>query len=135
MQKRFWIMMMLTLLLAACVGTNTGSSEVAEGFAELPAGNAENGATLFARSAEGAPPCGSCHVIEGDPINGPALAGYGETAATRVEGQTAEQYTYTSIVKPAAHIVSGYANIMYPLYGDRYSPQQIADLIAYLLTL
>ena len=56
-------------------------------------------------------------------------------AATRVSGQSAEQYLYWSIVRPGQHLVAGYSNLMYAEYEDSLEAADIADLIAYLLTL
>jgi hypothetical protein len=63
------------------------------------------------------------------------LQGYAAVAATRVEGLSAEAYTRESIMRPAAFLVSGFPNVMYNQYAQRLTPQQMADLIAYLLTL
>jgi len=38
-------------------------------------------------------------------------------------------------VNPAAYVVSGFANLMYGQYAQQLSPQETADLIAYILTL
>jgi hypothetical protein len=38
-------------------------------------------------------------------------------------------------MRPADYLVNGFGNSMYNQYGQRLSPQQIADLTAYLLTL
>jgi hypothetical protein len=48
---------------------------------------------------------------------------------------SAEEYAQTSILQPAAYLVSGFSNTMYNQYGQHLSQQDIADLIAYLLTL
>lgn len=122
------ILFALGMVLAACSGT-------APAPPDLPAGNAESGARLFSQSINGAPACSSCHTLDGTSLTGPSLQGYAERAATRVSGISAEEYTYTSIVQPPAHIVSGFGNLMYNQYGQRLSAQQLADLIAYLLTL
>lgn len=116
------------LLLAACSGSDVK-------LEELPAGDASRGATIFAQSVKGAPTCTSCHSLDGASSTGPTLQDYSAVAPTRVDGLSAEEYTFTSMVRPAAHVVSGFGNVMYSQYGQRLSPQQIADLIAYLLTL
>jgi hypothetical protein len=67
---------------------------------------------------------------------GPTWHNLAETAATRVEGQSAEEYLYLSIVKPNAFVVEGYLpNIMLQTYDALLSDQDLADLVAYLLTL
>jgi mono/diheme cytochrome c family protein len=129
-----WVMLLAAVLLTACGGGNT-SQEGGSGVAALPAGDAARGAELFAQQIDGAPACTTCHTLTDQALNGPGMAGYSTRAATRVEGQSAQEYTYTSITQPAAYIVPGFGNIMYPLYRQRLTSQQLSDLIAYLLTL
>ena len=100
----------------------------------LPKGDAENGAVLFAQSINGVPACSTCHTLDGSVVVGPSLQGYATTAATRTD-LSAEAYTIQSITQPAAHIVEGFPNAMYGQYGQKLSQQELADLIAYLLTL
>lgn len=116
------------LLLAGC-----GASSDVE--ATLPPGNPAQGELLFQASIQGAPTCSSCHLLDGQRLNGPPLNGFSQVAGTRVEGESAEEYTITSITRPSAHVVSGYANLMYNQYKSRLTDQQLADLVAYLLTL
>lgn len=124
----------LTLILLSACAAAPSDEEVAEGFAALPEGNAARGAAVYTL-VDDFPPCTSCHAIEGRSVNGPALAGYGTVAGTRVTGQSAEEYTYIAIVQPSDHIVESYPDIMPQVYQDRLTPQEMADLIAYLLTL
>ena len=98
-------------------------------------GDAKQGAALFIQSINGSPSCSSCHTLDGKTLVGPSLQGYGETASTRLTGMTVQEYTYTSIVKPGDYVVDGFSNVMYGQYGQHLTPHQIADLIAYLLTL
>lgn len=127
MKTRPVILLLLMLIVAAC-----GKEESADG---LPTGDVTKGESLFAQSIKGAPACSTCHTVDGTTLVGPSLQGYGATASTREDDQSAEDYTYTSIVRPAAHIVPDFSNVMYGQYGQRLNDQQIADLIAYLLTL
>ncbi len=120
----------LILLLAAC-----NQDDDSLQFSDLPTGDAARGEALFTQQVNGAPACSSCHNINDKDSSGPALAGYAERAGKRVKEESAEQYTLTSILQPASHIVDNYSNLMYRNYEEKLTHQQIADLIAYLLTL
>lgn len=100
----------------------------------LPAGHAENGAQVFI--ARG---CTACHAISSLPeakgAIGPALDGIAERAATRVEGLDAMAYLKQSIEEPEAYLVEGYANMMVKGLNEQMSPQEYADLLAYLMSL
>ena len=75
--------------------------------------------------------CASCHGAQ-DGV-GPPLGGMAERAATRVEGQSAADYLYQSIVEPAAYVVEGYQNIMPATYADELSEQEINSLVKFML--
>ena len=120
----------LLLLLLAC-----SPDELPYTLADLPEGNAARGATLFEQSINGTPACATCHTTGGGRSSGPALDGYAAVAGERVQGQTAREYTFYSIVRPAKHIVRGYSNVMHNDYASKLSQQEVADLIAFLLTL
>lgn len=108
---------------------------------DLPEGDAENGQSL----AEGGLGCIGCHILSN---TGPAweadaeTPGIGTRAGQRIEqdnytgeAQTAEQYLIESIVRTNAHVVEGFQSGLMPSdYGNRLTPQQLADLIAYLET-
>ena len=117
------------LLLAACNAVPDINSKT------LPEGDAERGETLFHESVDGTASCVSCHLTTDETLIGPGLAGIAERAASRVDGLSAVDYIVDSIVHPANFIVSGYSNLMYAGYGRKLSEQDIADLLAYLLTL
>ncbi len=62
---------------------------------------------------------------------------YAEThiqAATRRSPMTAEGYLYESILYPGAFEVGDYPTVMPRVYGTELTPQEIGDLIAYLLS-
>lgn len=124
-----WILVAV-LFLAAC-----SQGEPQTSFEDLPAGDAQRGADLFANGADDAPACITCHTLDGNNQAGPSVQGYASRAGSRVEGQSAEEYTYRSIVRVSAHVVSGYSNVMPNDYEEKLSAQQLADLVAYLLTL
>lgn len=107
---------------------------------ELPDGDQAAGETLAQDLG-----CTGCHILS---TVGPAWEGEGDQpgvggrASARIEqenytGQatTAEQYLIESIVLTNAHVVDSYdAGIMPDNYGVRLTDQDLADLIAYLLT-
>lgn len=126
--QRHLIFTLIFLLIAACSPTATDSDTVQPG-------DTTRGAALFTESIGGAPLCSSCHTLDGSTVVGPSLQGFGAIAATRIEGQSTEDYARSSILQPASHIVSGFSNLMYNQYAQRLTPQQTADLVAYLLTL
>ena len=124
----------VTILLGVVLLTLTacGSAETVIPYEDIPTeGDAERGAVLFEQPGGVMSPCISCHVA--DAAAAPSLEGYGEIAGTRVEGQSAHEYTFYSIAEPAQYIVEGFGNAMYNKYDDNLSPQDIADLIAYTL--
>ena len=107
---------------------------------ELPEGNAENGQALSVSLA-----CTACHI---DAPTGPAWLptadqpGIGDRALTRYtetgytgQAATPEQYLFESIAAPAVYLVTGFQNIMPATYATQLTPQDMADIIAYLLTL
>ncbi|HEY4689120.1 MAG TPA: c-type cytochrome [Anaerolineae bacterium] len=113
---------------------------------ELPQGDAARGQQVWdqtVRLASGqVTPCKSCHALEpGSVIVGPSLAGIGSRAGSTVSGQDATTYLRHSTQAPSEHIVEGgnfSANgksLMPDGLGDSMSAQDLADLIAYLLTL
>ena len=119
----------ILLLTAACSGAGASSGD------SLPAGDATRGAALFTQSIKGAPSCSTCHTVDGSTLVGPSLKGFSAVAGTRVEGMSAADYARNSIMQPASYVVSGFANLMYGQYAQQLSPQETADLIAYILTL
>lgn len=127
-------LLVLVLLLAAMmVACESEPPKVA--VDDLPDGDAARGAELYNESINGAPSCISCHQLSDAAGAGPGLGGYATIAGDRVDGESAEEYTYNAIIRPAKYLVTGYSNIMYNGYEDALSPQDLADLVAYLLTL
>jgi cytochrome c2 len=127
-KKGLWFVIAM-LLLAAC------SPQTTQSFASLPAGDATRGEVLFNEPVNGSPNCSACHSSDGTSKVGPSLQGIAAIAATRKEGMAAGDYIYESIVKPAAYIVERYSNTMYTQYRSAFRDQNLADLIAYLMTL
>ena len=95
------------------------------------------------------PGCAACHsVAPGVNIVGPSLAGISATATTRIKSpdykgkaKDAAGYIRESIVEPNAHVLTGptYAaggrSLMPGDYGQTLKPEQIDQIVAYLLTL
>ena len=121
------------LLAAACRAEAPRSGFDSLDFALADAGSGEK---LFNQSNNEAPACAACHTITGESSGiGNTLAGIAAAAGERVAGQSAEEYLYWSILRPGRHLVAGYSNIMYAGYEHSLEAADIADLIAYLLTL
>jgi cytochrome c553 len=104
-------------------------------------GDAARGARLF----NGAEPfgssdalvCSACHTLGVDQGGGlgPNLVGLADVAATRVPGQSAEDYLQSSLRDTDAFLVPGYQEgIMPRSYATTLTDQEVADLVAYLLT-
>lgn len=98
----------------------------------LPAGDASAGEQVF--NGEGS--CHACHSLEPQQQTvGPSLSGLGARAGSARPDYSAELYLYESIVYPNAHVVAGFhGNVMPAGFKQRLSDQQLADLVAYLLT-
>ena len=131
MIQRIFVCLAFTFMLAAC-------TYYYDALSSKP-GDAERGAVLFQRgTGDVAPPCSTCHKVSVGGIGvalGPNLEGIGAIAATRVDGMSAEEYIRESILNPDSFIVPGSRVSMYPAFSDHLSEQDIADLVAYLLTL
>lgn len=81
--------------------------------------------------------CATCHHVDvPENLIGPSLLNIEATAATRIEGQSAERYIYNSIVNPNDYIVEGFvAGVMPQNWHEVLSDSEIYDIIAYMLTL
>jgi cytochrome c2 len=80
--------------------------------------------------------CVGCHSTDPSMIMvGPTWNNLATTAETRIEGMSSGLYLYNSIIHPNDFVVEGYApGLMLQIYGSLPS-QDLADIIAYLLTL
>ena len=94
----------------------------------LPKGDVERGKKIFVSHPIAA--CSRCHVVNGvgGPV-GPAL----DTIATRKK----EDYILQSLVDPGAVIAEGFQGKVSPMppMGVLLKPQELADVMAYILTL
>lgn len=123
----------ISLIMAACSAEAPRIPFDSLDFALADAGSGEK---LFNQSNNEAPSCAACHSISGESSGiGNSLAGIATVAAERVAKQSAEEYLYWSILRPGRHLVAGYSNIMFAGYEASLEAADIADLIAYLLTL
>ncbi len=121
------------VFLGAC---SADTPQVSFNELDFELADAGSGQKLFNQSNNEAPACSACHSVTGETSSiGNSLAGVAETAGSRVQGQSAEEYLYWSIVRPGQYLVAGYSNIMYAEYEDRLEAPDLADMIAYLLTL
>jgi mono/diheme cytochrome c family protein len=111
-----------------------------ESWTDLPPGDAAAGKDAFQANA-----CFACH---GQPdgsapaVVGPNLSNIANDAATRIDGVEAQQYIYQSILDPNAFIApecpNGPCNSPSQMrldFGNVLSEQNMADLIAYYMTL
>jgi mono/diheme cytochrome c family protein len=145
MRKTMFVVAALALtlsLVAACGGAGSSGSSQGTGSggatapAPAPAGDAKAGEALFAQATIGSNPgCKTCHNISGAQLVGPNMGGIGTRAATRVPGQSAEQYIRTSITDPNAHVVEGFAQGVMPSFKGVLDDTQLNNLVAYLLSL
>jgi mono/diheme cytochrome c family protein len=119
--------------LAGAVGRegSSDSYELQTAFNELPDGDAANGGKVFDAQS-----CRTCHVdLSVGPLF-PEDPPLGLVAETRRPGYSAELYLYESIVEPNAYIVPGFQDSIMPSgFGKSLSEQELADLVAYLVSL
>jgi mono/diheme cytochrome c family protein len=116
--------------------TALGEAEIAE--LPTPTPGAEEAADPVARGQQlyisGG--CAGCHAIAdiSNGVVGPNLTQAGETAATREDGVSAEDYIRQSILNPNAVVVEGYQpSIMPQNYDQQFGDQELDDLVAFLL--
>ncbi|MEK6256375.1 MAG: cytochrome c [Chloroflexota bacterium] len=81
--------------------------------------------------------CTACHTVSGTSagILGPVLDGVASRGADREAGLSAEEYIRQSILDPVSFVVEGFDPIMPATIADALTPEQIDDLVAFLLTL
>ena len=80
--------------------------------------------------------CSVCHSLDGTTGLGPTWQGVATAAATRVSGKSAEEYLRESILDTGAFVVEGFPDGLMPqTFADTLTPDQIDDLVAFLLTL
>ncbi len=115
----------LALALASCGG---GGS---------PAG-VKNGEAFFDQLLiDKGPGCNTCHSLKPNQVLvGPSLAGVATRAEKRIPNVSAEDYLRQSILEPDSYLVAGFGpGVMPKTYSSELTPEQLANLIAYLMTL
>lgn len=134
---------------AAIPGTNMATSAQPSQAVQAGAPSSEPvalGQNLFNATP---PACFACHSISpGVNLAGPTLAGIGTKAAAAIadpnykgKAKDAEGYIREAIVAPSAHLVPGptYSangrSFMPDTFGKDLKPEQIDQLVAYLITL
>lgn len=116
------------------VETAEAAPETAEA---APAGDPTNGEQLFKTlQPEVGTMCSTCHLADSDDrLVGPGLLTIGARAGERVPGQDAATYLREAILNPGGYVVEDYADIMPKNWGSAFSEAELADLLAYLLSL
>ena len=98
------------------------------------AGNPESGQQIAKTVG-----CAGCHSIDGTKIVGPSWKGLFGKTETFADGSTAvvdAAYIRESVLTPSAKVVADYPDgVMPKTFGDQLSEEQIADLIAYIMSL
>jgi hypothetical protein len=102
--------------------------------------NPEKGKVLFETFQENAGSgysCSNCHLPTSEKTNiGPGLLNIKHRAAMRIEGLTAAEYIYESIINSMAYTVEGFeVDLMPQNWAEIYTDLEIFDIVAYLLTL
>ena len=125
-----WWLAMIVFTLAACGGAAPGDASRGQQLFTQP--------VAFERGD--LQPCLQCHALnENEPSQsgiGTNFYGLADRAGSMVPGQSAEVYLRTSIVDPDAFLAGGFQDgLMSRDYKTLLTPQQIEDLVAYMLTL
>lgn len=96
---------------------------------ELPTGNPDEGHELIYDLG-----CNACHAEDNDQPSGPSMDRMAQDAG-RMEDVTPEDYLHESIVQPCAQLAEGWEQCIMPQdYGDRMDAQDLADVIAYIMS-
>lgn len=135
--RRSWRLLAYALLsLSLLNACGTDAPRISFDALDFGLADAGSGEKLFGQSNGSAPACAACHSLDGSSSGiGNSLAGLAAAAGSRSAGQSAEEYLYWSIVRPGAFLVAGYSNVMFADYEESLEVADLADLIAYLLTL
>ncbi|HRE27983.1 MAG TPA: cytochrome c [Anaerolineales bacterium] len=129
--------LLLALVLVGCTSAGGTGGDAT--------GDAARGEALFKQSTIGtasAPGCSTCHSLDGSTLVGPTqtgVVGRAEAAISSADykgiAKTVEEYLKESIVTPDAFVEQGFtAGVMYQNFGKELSDQEVADLVAFLMT-
>jgi len=149
MRKIVSLLLGVSLGLVGCGGTPvpTPTPTVPPAIQPLPPGDAGHGEALFRQTVIGKKPepgCITCHSLApGVVLVGPALAGVATRSVSTIQqptytGQatTVADYLQESMMAPNTYIAPGFApDLMRPTFATELAPQEVADLVAFLLTL
>jgi len=126
---RCWRLILVALAAGACALAGCNGASPAQPTASLGP-LAAQGQRLFNQN------CATCHSLASDTIIvGPSLAGVATRAGTRAPDLDARQYIEMSILKPNAHVVKGFSDLMPKDFGEKLTSEEFDALVAYLLTL
>jgi cytochrome c551/c552 len=130
----------LAALLVGCSSTVPGGHKVTTPTPQTvvgtlptqgPQGNPARGKPIFVSTG-----CGACHTFTPAGTTGkvgPNLDNLAASAQHANQG-TLAQFTRASIVDPGAYVAPGYpAGVMPSTYGQQLKPQELADLVAFLV--
>jgi mono/diheme cytochrome c family protein len=134
--RRFVPFALLAVLVAGCgspsgkVTTPTPVTVIGKVPKPAPSltGDPKAGKSVFVQN------CGACHSLQAAGTTGkvgPDLDKLPELAKAANQG-TLDEFIKTSIVDPGAYIAPGYQNAMPPNFGTSLTPQQLADLLAFI---
>ena len=139
MVGRICFLLVIMLSVVSCSGLNALSALFDAPQEISLVGDPIRGKEIFKIGLNNnAPACSSCHLVRegGHGMSvAPNLHDIAVTGNERIEGLSAEDYIRDSILHPDNFLVSGFREQMYPDYETDLSEQDIADLIAYLMTL
>lgn len=130
MNLRRVVILLVLLTLVACGGTASAEPDADSPPSAPLSAEAAQGQKVFEAS------CAACHsTLEDAVIVGPSLFGIATVAGSRVEGQDAQRYLYTSVLNPEDYLVEGYDNLMPASLGKQLTGEELDAVVAYLMTL